>query len=313
MRALITGATGQDGWYLSEILGADGYELFGLVTADDAEQLPPGVAPLVGDMRDTASLVRALEESAPHEVYNLASISSVAQSWQDPELVADVNGLGVVRLLKALHDRPDVDGLPVRLVQASSAEIFGDATAPQSEATPIAPVTPYGAAKAFAHHAVAAYRGTGLWASSVILFNHESPRRPEGFVTRKITKAAARIASGSQERLSLGSLDVRRDWGYARDYAQAMTLVARHGQPDDFVIATGVSHTIAEFVETAFGHVGITDWSTLVDVDAALGRPADAAEQRGDSGHARQTLPWSPTVDFGGLVRLMVDADLQVS
>lgn len=310
MRAFVTGVTGQDGWYLGELLVAQGHEVYGMVSRDDAAELPAGVRPLVGDMRDATSLRAALAACEPDEVYNLASVSSVAQSWREPELVADVNGMGALRLLDALRERADRGGRATRFVQAGSAEIFGDAAAPQDESTSIAPVTPYGAAKAFAQHAVAAYRGAGIWAGSVILFNHESPRRPPEFVTRKITAAAARIASGRDERLALGNLDARRDWGYARDYAEAMTLVARHGEPADFVIATGVSHTIADFVAAAFARVGVSDWRTWVDVDPALQRAADASEQRGDPSRARQVLGWQPTVEFDGLVAMMVDADL---
>jgi GDPmannose 4,6-dehydratase len=307
VRALITGVTGQDGWYLSAVLAEQGYHVFGLVTAADASPVPPHVTTIVGDLRDGASLVNALNAAAPDEVYNLGSVSSVAQSWRDPVLAADVNGVGAVRLLAALRDR----GRDVRFVQASSAEIFGIAAPPQDETTPVAPTTPYGASKAFAHHAVAAFRAAGVHASSVILFNHESPRRPDTFVTRKITRAAADIARGSTEPLRLGNLDVRRDWGYARDYAVAMTLVARHDEPTDFVIATGVSHTIADFVATAFACVGIVDWPAHVVVDDALARPGDSREQCGDAAKAHKLLSWSPTVEFDELVRLMVNGDLR--
>lgn len=307
MRALITGVTGQDGWYLSELLAAQGHEVFGLVSGQDTAQVPPNVRPLTGDMGDAASLSAALDAGRPDELYNLASISSVAQSWSDPALVADVNGVGVLRLLDELRRR---NWEHVRFVQAGSAEVFGDAPAPQSEATPLRPVTPYGAAKALAQHAVLAYRTAGLWAASVILYNHESPRRPDTFVTRKITKAVAEIAAGRREPLVLGTLDVRRDWGYAGDYAEAMTLVARHDRPDDFVVSSGVSHTIAEFVAAAFARVGIDDWRPWVRVDGDLQRPTDAAEQRGDSRHIRETLGWRPRVDFAQLVSTMVDADV---
>jgi GDPmannose 4,6-dehydratase len=305
VRALITGVTGQDGWYLSEILTAQGYEVFGLVASDDPAAVPPAVTAVTGDLRDRASLDLALQRAAPDEVYNLASVSSVALSWQQPELIAEVNGVGAVRLLAALR------GSDVRFVQASSAEIFGTAPPPQDETTPIAPTTPYGAAKAFAHHAVAAYRAAGLHASSVILFNHESPRRPSSFVTRKITKAVAAIAQGGSEPLRLGSLDVRRDWGYARDYAEAMALVARYEDATDFVIATGVSHTIAEFVATAFECVGITDWRAHVVIDERFARQGDSPEQRGDATKARKLLGWAPATDFADIVRTMVNNDIR--
>jgi GDPmannose 4,6-dehydratase len=305
VRALITGVTGQDGWYLSEILAEQGYDVFGLVTSDDSAAVPPYVTAFSGDLRDRDSIATALDETEPDEVYNLASMSSVALSWREPELVGDVNGLGTMRLLAALHGRD------VRFVQASSAEIFGTASPPQDETTPIAPTTPYGASKAFAHHAVAVYREAGLHASSVILFNHESPRRPDTFVTRKITKQVAAIAAGSTEPLRLGTLDVRRDWGYARDYAAAMTLVARHDEPSDFVIATGVSHTIADFAATAFKCVGIDDWLAHVVLDPEYARQGDSPEQRGDAAKARKLLGWAPTVEFDELVLLMVDNDIR--
>ena len=279
MRALVTGVTGQDGWYLSEQLRAGGATVFGLVASADAAPLPPEVVPVPGDMRDAESLRAAVAAAEPDEVYNLASISSVAQSWQDPETVADVNGLGVVRLLLAVREFAESRGRPVRVVQAGSAEIFGDAPAPQDESTPIAPRTPYGAAKAYAQHVVAAYRAAGDWAASAILFNHESPRRPETFVTRKITRVVAAIAAGQHARLALGNLEARRDWGFAGDYAGALIRIARHSEPRDFVIATGVSSSIADFVRLAFAHIGIDDWSRYVDIDPALQRAGDAGDK----------------------------------
>lgn len=304
--ALITGATGQDGWYLAELLRADGHEVFGLALASEVEQMPPDVTPLAGDIRDPASLRRVLERVGPDEIYNLAGVSSVARSWAQPELAAEVNGVGVLGLLHAVWDVVP----QARVVQAGSAEIFGNAPAPQDERTPIRPTSPYGAAKALGQHAVSVYREVGLHAASTILFNHESPRRPGQFVTRKITAAAARIAGGSTDPLVLGNLDVRRDWGHARDYCRAMVLVARHPAPDDFVIATGESHSIADFVAAAFGHVGIDDWQRHVRTDPALERPRDPIEQRGDATRARQVLGWHPQTSFGQLVGEMVDADL---
>ena len=309
MRVLVTGVTGQDGWYLSEALHAEGTTVFGLVAPGDPAALPPGVVPVTGHMRDAASLRSAVAAAEPDEVYNLASISSVARSWEDPETVADVNGLGVVRLLVAVREFSERADRAVRFVQASSAEIFGDAPPPQDEWTPIAPRTPYGAAKAYAQHVVHAYRAAGAWAASAILFNHESPRRLETFVTRKITSTVAAIAAGRADRLVLGNLEVRRDWGYAADYADALRRIARYPEPRDFVVATGVSHSIADFVRVAFAHVGIDDWRRYVSCDPALQRAGDAGEQRGDATPARTLLGWAPTVDFAGLVALMVDAD----
>jgi len=308
MRALVTGVSGQDGWYLSAALRERGTSVFGLVTSGD-DGCPPGVEPIVGDMRDADSLGAAIAVAEPDEVYNLASLSSVAQSWREPESVADVNGLGVLRLLVALQQFGERSGRAPRFVQASSAEIFGDAPAPQDERTPIAPTTPYGAAKAFGQHVVAAYRAAGQWAASAIFYNHESPRRPETFVTRKITRGVAAIAAGREDRIVLGNLQVRRDWGFAADYADALIRIAAHPEPRDFVIATGVSSSIADFVRLAFAHVGIEDWERYVELDPALQRAGDAGEQRGDATLARSVLGWAPTVDLAGLVALMMDAD----
>ncbi len=315
--ALITGVTGQDGWYLSDLLIAAGQRVFGLVTGDDPTPVPVGVTPIEGDMRSSQSLAHALEVSNADVVYNLAAVSSVAKSWADPVPVADIGGLGVARLLAAVRDRdarsadarnPDAR---TRIVHASSAEIFGDASAPQSESTPIAPTNPYGAAKAFAHHLAQAFRAEGMWSATAILFPHESPRRPDTFVTRKITRAVAQIATGSTEPLILGNLDARRDWGFAGDYARALTLIAEHVEPADFVVATGESHTIRDFVVAAFAQVGIDDWNRYVTQSEALLRPTDAAELRGDAARARDELGWTPTVAFTELVAMMVDADLE--
>jgi GDPmannose 4,6-dehydratase len=217
----------------------------------------------------------------------------------------------VVRLLAAARALSDRTARPVRFVQASSAEIFGDAPAPQSERTPIAPTSPYGAAKAFAHHAVVVYRRAGLPASNAILYNHESPRRPAQFVTRKITSAVARIAQGSDEVLALGDLEARRDWGFAGDYMRALTLIAAHPEPGDFIVASGTSHRVRDFVAAAFAHVGIEDWAPHVSVDPAFLRPTEVREQRGDASVARTLLGWEPTLSFAELVAAMVDADLK--
>lgn len=312
-RSLITGVTGQDGWYLSELLREQGHQVFGLVTAGDAAPVPPDVTPLFGDLGDAASITTALAAALPDEIYNLAAMSSVVESWQHPERVADINGVGVVRLLHAARTLTERGGPPVRIVQAGSAEIFGDAGAPQDEHTVLRPTTPYGAAKAFAHHAVEVYRSAGLAASSAILYNHESPRRPTHFVTRKITSAVARISCGSDEQLLLGNLDVRRDWGHAADYMRAMTMIARHREPADFVIASGVSHSVEDFVAAAFGYVGIEDWSRHVSTDPALVRRAEPYEQRGDPARARRVLGWEPQITFEGLIAAMVDADLAIA
>lgn len=310
---LITGVTGQDGWYLSELLVAAGHPVFGLVTAEDGNPVPGQVRPIEGDMRSVESLAQALAVSQARVVYNLAAVSSVATSWADPVPVADIGGLGVARLLAAVRERDaelrgSVDA-PIRVVHASSAEIFGDAPPPQDESTPIVPNNPYGAAKAFAQHLVRIFRAEGVWGATAVLYPHESPRRPESFVSRKITRGVAAIADGSGEPLVLGNLYARRDWGFAGDHARALTLIAGHDAPSDFVVATGESHTIRDFVIAAFAHIGIDDWQAHVRQSEQFMRPADAADLRGDASRARAELGWEPTVSFAELVAMMVDAD----
>ncbi|HEU5006479.1 MAG TPA: GDP-mannose 4,6-dehydratase [Jatrophihabitantaceae bacterium] len=310
MRSLITGVTGQDGAYLSALLREQGHEVYGLVAPGDTGELPAGVHALPGDIRDGDGLARAIEAADPDWLFNLAAISSVSRSWDDPELVAEVNGVGVVRLLNLLRQRIQDGHRPTRFVQASSAEIFGDAAPPQNESTPIRPVTPYGAAKALAHHAVSVFRTAGVPACAAVLYNHESPLRPAGFVTRKITSTVARIATGSREQLEIADLTVRRDWGHAADYVRALAMIAAYPEPGDFVIASGVSRSVEEFVVAAFAHVGIDDWRPHVRVDSGLRRSADAREQRGDAAKARDVLGWRPQISFEALVAEMVDADL---
>ena len=311
-RALVTGIGGQDGSYLAERLLADGVEVHALVLGEDSEPAfcPPEVTLHVGDLADVEGTRRLVLDLAPDEVYNLAAISSVAQSWQEPDLVAMVNGTAAVGLLEScrrLHER----GRAVRVVQASSAEIFGEpATTPQDESTPIAPTNPYGAAKAFAHLSVAVQRRRGLHASGLVLYNHESPRRPERFVTRKITAGVAAIARGRADDLVLGNLEARRDWGWAPDYVDAMVRAARADEPGDFVIATGVAHSVRDFVAAAFHHVDIDDWEDLVRTDPGLIRPVDASELRGDASSARDRLGWAPSVDFDEMIGRMIAADL---
>lgn len=303
-RALITGVTGQDGTYLAELLLASGAEVHGValngsvdgVQLHELDLAEPGIGQLVRQLK-------------PDAVFNLAAVSSVYRSWQQPELTARVNGLAVAELLAAVQELPDC-----RFVQASSAEIFGmPEQSPQDESTPIRPSSPYGAAKAYAHGLVGVYRTAGMHASSCILYNHESPRRPETFVTRKITAAAARISLGQQERLSLGNLAARRDWGWAPDYADALLRASRAETPGDYIIATGVTHSVEDFVRLAFERAGIADWRAVVDLDESLLRAGDAAEQRGDASLAREVLGWEPTLDFEGIVAAMVDADLELA
>jgi GDPmannose 4,6-dehydratase len=308
IRALITGVSGQDGGYLAERLLAEGVEVHALALPRD--EPVDGVHTHVGDVADIDATRALLLEVAPDEVYNLAAISSVARSWAEPELTARVNGLAAVGLLESAYLLQERSGRPVRFVQASSAEVFGiPERSPQDEETPLRPVNPYGAAKAFAHLTVEVYRRRGLHAVGLVLFNHESPRRPVQFVSRKISAGVAAIAAGRSDRLTLGDLSAARDWGWAPDYVDAMVRAARSTVPRDYVVATGESHTVEQFAATAFACVGIDDWSSYVEVDPALFRPAEAPVLTGDSTRIRQDLGWSPTVDFDELVRRMVEAD----
>jgi GDPmannose 4,6-dehydratase len=254
-----------------------------------------------------------VREVAPDEIYNLGGLSSVALSWREPALTGAVNGVAVAHLLEAAWQLQESRGRRVSFVQASSAEIFGQpAVSPQDELTPVAPTNPYGAAKAYAHHMVGIYRARGLPASSCILFNHESPRRPPTFVTRKITQAAARIARDGGGKITLGNAEVRRDWGWAPDYVDALVRAARHEGGGDFVIATGRAHSVSEFAAAALARVGITDWEQWVVTDPRLIRPSDATELVGDPSKARRELGWQSTVDLAGLVGGMVDHDLEL-
>ncbi len=312
--ALITGITGQDGGYLAEQLLAEGCTVHGLVHDGDGHldallARTPDVVVHRGDLADSSSMAAAVEAADPDEVYNLAGVSSVALSWEQPVLTAEVTALGVARLLSVVLDHQERTGRRVRFVQASSAEVFGDAEqAPQDERTPLRPTNPYGVAKVFAHHLVGVYRTRGLHAVSAILYNHESPRRPPSFVTRKITSTVARIARGLETELVLGNVDARRDWGWAPDYVDALVRAARVAEPDDFVVATGEAHSVRDFALAAFARVGITD--PPLRVDPALVRPADPALLVGDASKARAVLGWKPTVGFDELVGRMVDADL---
>jgi GDPmannose 4,6-dehydratase len=318
--AFVTGITGQDGSYLTERLLADGFDVHGLVHPSDQLAGPfraqyPSVVCHEGDLADPVAVAALIDRLEPDEIYNLAGISSVALSWEKPLLTAAITGVGAGGVFEGAWQLQQRLGRPVRVLQASSAEIFGfPEDVPQTEKTPISPRNPYGAAKAFAHHLVGVYRTRSLPISSCILYNHESPRRPTTFVTRKITEAAARIAAGRQDHLSLGTLDVRRDWGWAPDYVDAMCLAIRHTvadeyAADDYIVATGESHTVADFVAAAFAHVGISDWSARVRIDEAFARPADAPELVGDPAKAYRELGWKPTVTFGEMVARMVEAD----
>jgi GDPmannose 4,6-dehydratase len=312
-RALITGITGQDGSYLAELLLAEGYEVFGLTRRLSAsnywriEHLLDRITLIPGDLLDQLSLIRALERSQPHELYNLAAMSFVPASWDQPMLTGEFNSQGVTRVLEAIR----VVDLSIKVYQASSSEMFGKVREiPQTELTPFYPRSPYGVSKAFAHYITVNYRESyGLFAVSGILFNHESPRRGLEFVTRKVTDGVARIKAGLTDQLGLGNLDAQRDWGFAGDYVRAMWLMLQQDQPDDYVIATGESHSVKELVEIAFAHAGL-DWQKHVVLEPAFIRPAEVDHLIGDASKATDRLGWTPTVNFTGLVRMMVDADL---
>ena len=313
--ALITGITGQDGGYLAEALLAEGYDVHGLVRLPDPgfaalRERSPDVVIHEGDLGDATGLRALVAELEPDEIYSLGGISSVAFSWEHPALTGKVTGISLAVLIEAAWDQQQRTGRQVRVLQASSAEIFGAAVeSPQTEHTPVRPANPYGAAKAFAHHLIGIYRARGMHASACILYNHESPRRPDTFVTRKITKAVARIAAGAPDVLPLGNLDARRDWGWAPDYVDAMRRAVRHPQAGDYVIATGEARSVRDFVHAAFTYAGVADWESRVEVDESFVRPHDAHEQVGDASKARAVLGWAPTVSFTEMVALMVDHD----
>ena len=319
--ALITGITGQDGLYLAELLLAKGYDVHGVIRGQNnpkrelVQRLLPAVRLHNGDLTDMSSLIRALRDSDPDEVYNLGAVSFVAYSWENAHLTTDVTGKGVLNMLEALrlHTGDRVEG--VRFYQASSSEMFGKVQeSPQHERTLLWPRSPYGVSKVFGHHMTINYRESyGLHASSGILFNHESPRRGPEFVTRKISQAVARIKLGLQDEVVLGNLDPERDWGYAGDYVEAMWLMLQQPTGDDYVIATGETHSIRDFLDAAFAHVGIEDWTPHVRQDKAFMRPAEVDRLIGDATKAREVLGWRPRVSFRELVALMVDADLEAT
>ncbi len=318
-RALITGVTGQDGSYLAELLLGNGYEVFGMVRRTSSlgrSRIDPIAATaafhdrfhlVYGDLGDGSSLAKLIRTIRPEEIYNLGAQSHVRVSFDIPEYTADVNFLGTVRLLEALRET----GIEARFYQASSSEMFGQAVdVPQTEKTPFHPRSPYAVAKVAAHHLAVNYRESyGMFVCTGILFNHESPRRGENFVTRKITRAAAEIKLGRREKFALGNLEARRDWGFAGDYVRAMWMIVQHAAPDDFVIATGESHSVREFLDEAFGHLDL-DWTRHVELDPRLLRPAEVDYLKGDASKARRLLGWAPEVDFRGLVAMMVEADL---
>lgn len=313
MRAFITGITGQDGSYMAEFLLDKGYEVYGFARrrVDGDHQIAPWmkkVRLLAGDLRDQNSLERAIDTAQPHEVYNFAGQSFVPASWSEPALTADVSGTGVLRLLEALRKHSP----KAKFLQPSSSEMFGAAREwPQTEETAFHPRNPYGLAKLFAHHATVNYREScGVFACSAISFNHESPRRRHVFVTRKITETAARIKLGLADKLKLGNLDAKRDWGFAGDYVRAMWLMLQQPEPEDFVIATGELHSVLDAVQVAFGWVGL-DWREHVEVDLTLVRPPEAGYLCGNAAKAQRLLGWRPKVCFKDMIEQMVESDLE--
>jgi GDPmannose 4,6-dehydratase len=322
MRALVTGITGQDGSYLSEFLLGKGYEVYGIIRRSssfntgridhlyhDIHETNGRLRLIYGDLSDASALNKIIRTYAPDEIYNLGAQSHVRTSFDIPEYTSDICGLGTLRLLEAIRE----SGLNPKFYQASSSELYGSTPqVPQSETTPFHPRSPYAIAKLFAYWTTVNHReGYGTFACNGILFNHESPRRGETFVSRKITMAVARIKHGLQKKLYLGNLEARRDWGYAKEYVEAMWLILQQEKPEDYVIATGETHSVRDFLDEAFGYAGL-DWHEFVDIDPRYFRPAEVDVLQGDAAKARKLLGWAPKVRFAELVRLMVDADLDL-
>ena len=318
-RALITGVTGQDGRYLAQFLAAKSYDVYGMVRGQNNPKVQlvqsetPSLEIVDGDLQDLSSLIAALELVQPDEIYNLGAISFVHLSFRQPELTADITGLGVLRMLEAIRVVGGVNAGAMRFYQASSSEMFGKIRqTPQNEQTAFHPRSPYGVAKVFGHYTTVNYRESyGLHASSGILFNHESPRRGLEFVTRKVTNGVARIELGLQDKIALGNLDSSRDWGFAGDYVEAMWMMLRQDEPDDYVIATGETHTIRDLLDHAFAAIDVDDWTPYVEQDPRFMRPAEVDLLIGDASRARERLGWKPTMAFPALVRMMVEADLE--
>jgi len=313
-RAIITGISGQDGSYLAELLLDQGYQVTGIIrrlshpNLDRITHLLDRIKLRPADLLDELSLIRAIEDNEPDEFYNLAAMSFVPASWDQPLLTGEFNAQGVTRVLEAIrHVNPKI-----KVYQASSSEMFGKVReVPQTEMTPFYPRSPYGVSKVFGHYITVNYRESyGLFACSGILFNHESPRRGLEFVSRKVTDGVARIKLGLQDTLYLGNLEAHRDWGFAGDYVRAMWLMLQQPTPDDFVVASGMSHSVKDLVQVAFAHAGL-DWQKHVKVDAGLLRPAEVDHLIGSAAKARQILGWAPSVDFAGLIGMMVDSDIE--
>jgi GDPmannose 4,6-dehydratase len=315
-KALITGVTGQDGSYLAELLLAKGYEVYGMVrrssteTFDRIRHLGEQLTLVQADLLDQLSLLRLIDQIRPHEVYNLAAQSFVPTSWEQPLLTGDYTGLGVTRLLEAIRH---VDAKNIRFYQASSSEMFGRVReVPQTEATPFHPRSPYGVAKVYGHFITVNYRESfGIYAVSGLLFNHESARRGLEFVSRKVTHGVARIKHGLQDQLPMGNLAAKRDWGYAPDFVEAMWRMLQQDTPEDYVIATGITHTVGELIELAFHHAGL-DWRKHVVEDARFFRPAEVDLLVGDAAKAKQKLGWQPTTSFEEMVKIMLESDLDI-
>jgi GDPmannose 4,6-dehydratase len=322
-RALITGITGQDGSYLTELLLEKGYEVFGIIRRSssfntqridhlyqDPHQPDPRLKLFYGDLNDISSLLTVLRKTEPDEIYHLGAQSHVRVSFEVPEYTGNVTGLGTVRMLEAIRDT----GIKPKFYQASSSELFGRVKeVPQTELTPFYPRSPYACAKAYAYHITVNYRESyGFFACNGIMFNHESERRGETFVSRKITRAATRIKLGLQKKLYMGNLDARRDWGHAKDYVDAMWLMLQADEPDDYVIASGENHSVREFLTEAFGYLDL-DWEEFVETDPRYYRPAEVDVLLGDASKARRVLGWEPKVSFKSLVRRMVDHDLALA
>jgi GDPmannose 4,6-dehydratase len=321
--ALISGITGQDGSFLTELLLEKGYQVYGIIRRsssfntdridhlyEDPHEKDTRLRLVYGDLNDSSSLNTILRQVQPDEIYNLGAQSHVRVSFDIPEYTGEVTGLGAVRFLEAIRE----SGIKPKFYQASSSELYGRvAETPQTEQTPFHPRSPYGCAKAYAYYITVNYRESyGMFACNGILFNHESERRGETFVSRKITRGATRIKLGLQEKLYLGNLDARRDWGYARDYVEAMWMMMNVDEPDDYVIATGETHSVREFLEKTFGQLDL-DWEKYVEVDPRYFRPAEVDLLLGDAGKARRNLGWEPKMTFDGLVKLMVEHDLQLA
>ncbi len=317
-RALVTGITGQDGRFLASFLTGKGYQVFGLMRGQQNPKAQmvldetPSLELVDGDLRDLSSLIAAVEQVQPDEVYNLGAVSYVPLSWKQPELTSEITGLGVLRMLEAVRIVGGTENNPIRFYQASSSEMFGKVReTPQNELTPFHPRSPYGVAKVFGHHMTVNYRESyGLHATSGILFNHGSEKRGIEFVERKITTSLARIKLGLQETIALGNLDSARDWGYAGDYVEAMWLMLQQEEPDDYVIASGTTHTIREVLDVAFRAAGYDDWTPYVHKDPRFNRPAEVDLLIGDATKAREKLGWEPRMSFEGLVAMMYESDL---